>query len=122
MSHLAFSKIHAGLTEALAIARAEPVPTYGLTREELIRALRVTAETVDGWLTGSKRRPPYFDAALRAARAGLHPIAKPLIRKYAKELGVPEAQMKYWLTTGQVPVPARMAVAWIIHTRVTGRT
>lgn len=106
----------------LAVASIDRVQTYGLTREELIRNLRVTAETVDGWLSGARRRPPYFDAAVRAARAGLHPIAKPLVRKYAKELGIPEAQMKYWLSADQVPVPARMAVAWIIHSKVTGRS
>ena len=101
---------------------ADPAPnTYGLTRDDLIRLLRSSPEAVDGWLSGTRRRPPYFDAALRAAKAGLHPIAKPLVRKYARELGVSESQVTYWLETGQVPVPARMAVAWIIHRKVTGR-
>lgn len=98
-----------------------PVTTYGLTRAELIHHFRAAPETVDGWLDGTRRRPPYFDAALRAARAGLHPIAKPLVRRYWKELGVAESQAKYWDDTGQVPVPARLAVTWIIHRRVTGR-
>lgn len=100
---------------------APAVNTHGLTRSELITYLRSKPETIDGWLDGSRRRPPYFDAAVRAARAGLGPIAKPLMRKYWKELGVTEAQMKYWLDMDQVPVPARMAVAWIIHAKVTGR-
>jgi len=103
-------------------ARPPSVNTYGLTREELIHHLRVAPETVDGWLAGTRRRPQYFDMALRAARAGLHPIAKPLVKTYGKQLGVEPSQINYWMNTGQVPVPARMAVAWIIHARVTGRS
>lgn len=103
------------------VQEAAPVNTHGLTRAELIHHLRVSPETVDGWLSGARRRPPYFDAAVRAAKAGLHPIAKPLVVRYQKELGIEQAQMNYWMTTGQVPVPARMAVSWIIHRRVTGR-
>lgn len=109
---------------AATVSNAVPLPalnTYGLTRDDIIRHLRAAPETVDGWLAGTRRRPPYFDAALRAARSGLHPIAKPLVARYAKELGIEQQLMNYWLTTGQVPVPARMAVAWIIHRKVTGR-
>jgi hypothetical protein len=108
----------------LAVQNATPattVNTYGLTRDELIYHLRVSPEMVDGWLSGAKQRPPYFDAAIRAAHAGLHPIAKPLVRRYWKELGVAESRVEFWLKSGQVPAPARMAVAWIIHCRVTGR-
>lgn len=108
----------------LALAQhARPLPnqTLGLTRDELVHHLRVAPETVDGWLSGERRRPPYFDDAVKAAKAGLQPIAKPLIAPYRKELGVEQSLMNYWLKTGQVPVPARMAVAWIIHRRVSGR-
>lgn len=105
-----------------ATVPAPAVNTHGLTRSELIHFLRVAPETIDGWLTGTKRRPPYFDAAVRAAREGFSPIAKPIVRRYAKELGVTDSQMNYWMLTGQVPVPARMAVVWIIHAKVTGRS
>lgn len=106
---------------AATTTQPTPVNTYGLTRADLIHHFRAAPETVDGWLSGERRRPPYFDMALRAARQGLHPIAKPLMVRYGKELGVPEAQLNYWMKTDQVPVPARLAVAWIIHRRVTGR-
>lgn len=97
------------------------VKTYGLTREELIIHLRVKPETVDGWLDGSRRRPQYFDAAVRAAKAGLHPISSALVPNYWKELGVERSQVRFWQNTGQTPAPARLAVAWIIHTKITGR-
>lgn len=100
---------------------ATSVNTYGLTTHELMAHLRVSRETIEGWVNGSRQRPPYFDAAVKAARAGLQPVARPLVRKYAKDLGVPESQVKFWLNSGQVPAPARMAVAWFIHCRVTGR-
>lgn len=106
---------------ATTTTQPSPVNTYGLTPTDIVHHLRVSPETVDGWLSGERRRPPYFDLALRAARQGLHPIAKPLVRKYYRELGVQESQAKYWEETGQMPVPARMAVSWIIHKRVTGR-
>lgn len=104
------------------IAIPEPVKTYGLTREELILHLRVKPETVDGWLDGSRRRPPYFDAAVRAAKEGLHPISAALVPNYWKELGVEYSQAKFWKTTGQTPAPARLAVAWIIYSKITGRS
>jgi len=94
----------------------------GLTRDELIHHLRVKPETVDGWLAGTLKRPPYFDLAVKAAKIGLHPISAALVPKYYKELGVEIERVKFWQNTGQTPVPARMAVAWIIHSRVTGRT
>ncbi|TDW21108.1 hypothetical protein EV128_12277 [Rhizobium azibense] len=106
-----------------AVATTRPaLNTHGLTRDELIMHLRVSPETVDGWLSGAKQRPPYFDMALRAAKIGLHPIAPALVMKYGKALGVDQAQVNYWMKTGQVPAPARMAVAWIIHAKITGRS
>lgn len=106
---------------AISTGRDTLTNTYGLTRDELIMHLRVAPETVDGWLSGSRRRPPYFDAALRAARAGLHPISAALVPNYWKELGVEQPQVRFWQKTGQTPAPARMAVAWIIYSKITGR-
>lgn len=96
-------------------------PPLGLTRDELVHHLRVSPEHADGWLSGARQRPPYFDLAVRAAKAGLHPISAALVAKYWKQLGVPESQARYWALANQVPVPARMAVAWIIHSKITGR-
>lgn len=100
---------------------AQAAHTQGLSRDDLICKLRVSPETVDGWMSGARQRPPYFDLAINAARTGLQPIAGALVPRYHRELGVAESLARYWETSGQVPVPARMAVAWIIHRRVTDR-
>ncbi len=98
------------------------VETLGLSRDDLITMLRVRPETVDGWLSGTRRRPVYFDLAIKAAKAGLQPIAPKLVYGYAGQLGVEPGIISYWKKTKHVPVPARMAVAWLVHARVTGRT
>jgi hypothetical protein len=110
---------------AARAAFSTPAPSsslIGLSRDELIHHLRVKPETVDGWLSGALKRPPYFDLAVKAAKIGLHPISATLVYNYHKELGVEEQRARFWRDTGQVPAPARMAVAWVIHSRVTGRT
>ena len=100
-----------------------PTPVNcGLSRDELIHHLRVKPETVDGWLNGTLRRPPYFDLAVKAAKIGLHPISPALVYKYHPRLGVEEQRARFWRDNNQVPAPARMAVSWIIHSDVTGRT
>lgn len=93
----------------------------GLSRDELIHHLRVKPETIDGWLSGTLRRPPYFDLAVKAAKIGLHPISAALVYSYYPQLGVEEQRARFWRDNGQTPVPARMAVAWLIHSAVTGR-
>lgn len=95
--------------------------TYGLSVDHIASALRTSVETVNGWMDGTRRCAPYLDHALRAAKIGLQPVAAPIALSYARQLGVCAGHAKYWKETGQVPVPFRMAVSWIIHKRVTGR-
>ncbi|NTI22342.1 hypothetical protein G6M87_10785 [Rhizobium rhizogenes] len=109
------------IAAAKIVAEQPRLNIHGLSRNDLIQHLRVSPETVDGWLSGARQRPPYFDMAVRAAKAGLHPISSAIVAKYAKELGVEQQRVNFWITAGQVPVPARMAVAWIIHAKITGR-
>ena len=109
------------LAAAASTVPAPKVNTYGLSRDDLITLLRASPETVDGWLSGARRRPPYFDLAVRAAHAGLHPISAALVKNYWRELGVEKARVNFWMNSGQTPVQARMAVAWLIHSGITGR-
>lgn len=103
-------------------ARRTSEPTsIGMPADELAYHLRVKLETVEGWLSGRLQKPPYFALAVKAARARLHPVPSSIVEAHTERLGLKRQHVRYWIETGQVPVPARMAVAWIIHNRITGR-
>ena len=109
------------MPHAATLPKSPRIDTLGLSRDDLITGLRVAPETVDGWLSGARRRPVYFDLAIKAIKAGLQPIATKLVYGYAGRLGVEPGIISYWKKTEHVPVPARLAVAWLVHARVTGR-
>lgn len=104
-----------------ATSTVRPPVTAGFSADYLARYMRVSLKTMEGWMNGTTSRPPYFDAAVRAVRADLHGISPALACGYHEALGVSEEHASYWRKSGQVPFPARLAVAWIIHHRITGR-
>lgn len=93
----------------------------GMSVNDIAERLCVAPGTVYRWVNGSAATPPYIDDALKAAATGLRMVAKDIACGYWKQLGLTPQHTAYWRKSGQVPGPARMATAWIIHKRVTGR-
>lgn len=79
--------------------------------------LGVREKTARNWREGKTRRPPYYDAALQAARADLQPASPALTQAMHRSLGVSRQLAHYWTMAQQTPRAARMAASWINYCR-----
>lgn len=73
---------------------------------------------IEEWLAGTKEPPAYWLLAMKAVRANLQPADNVTMRKpldLCTYINAPRDTVPYWLRTGQFPIMARYAVAYVIH-------
>lgn len=88
-----------------------------MTDVEIAAKLGVTTRTVYNWKNELVKRPPYYEEAILGVELGLTPASDALTHAHWKELGVSRQHSSYWREAGQIPGPAKMATAYIVHTR-----